>query len=815
MTPDAGFEQPPPGEILVVEDTVSSLRLLSDILTEAGHRVRPAGTGELALRSVEAKHPDLVLLDLKLPGIDGLEVCRRLKGDPATRNIPVIFISAIGDVELKVQALRAGAADYTTKPIDASEVLARVETHLQRSRMQRELEAQAEELRGHRERLENLVESRTEDLRVSESRFRSLFEASEEGILVMDAASGRILDVNPTGERMHGYSREELLALEFTELCDEPEANKNLIRMILAGSGASNPECHLRNKDGSVFPAEMSTGSFSHQGKEIAFVMLRDITERVSARREREMQANLLQILNTETDLHGLMRDALSFLREVSGCEAVGIRLQDADNFPYFETRGFPEQFVVAETNLCVTDLDGQLRRDECGNPVLECMCGNIIRGRFDPSRPFFTEFGSFVSNCTTELLASTSEEDRQARTRNRCNAEGYESVLLVPLRTQGETFGLLQLNDHRTGQFPPELVRQVEQLAGSVAGALAERRALAALQEEKKIIEQYLENLSALFYVFDEERFVRWNSEWKRVTGYSDEELAVRYGPDFCEGEEKALLVEKMREVFREGQATAEVHLLTKDGRRIPYLLSGARVSIRGKEHLVGMGLDITERRRAEALVTASLREKEVLLREIHHRVKNNMQVIVSLLRMHARDLQDDRILTVFNECRDRVNAMSLVHEVLYESEDVGCVDLETYLRRLCRHLDRAYGVREEERIEVTAGECGVVLGVDQSIAVGLVISELITNALKHAFAEGEGGRVCVHLSAGEGGEVRLVVQDDGKGLPAEVDISSSPSLGLRLVHATVTRELNGSLEVGQGAGTRLTIRFQGKSTS
>ncbi|MEA2039780.1 MAG: histidine kinase dimerization/phosphoacceptor domain -containing protein [Thermodesulfobacteriota bacterium] len=217
---------------------------------------------------------------------------------------------------------------------------------------------------------------------------------------------------------------------------------------------------------------------------------------------------------------------------------------------------------------------------------------------------------------------------------------------------------------------------------------------------------------------------------------------------------------------------------------------------------------------RESEARIGASLKEKEVLLREIHHRVKNNMQVIVSLLRMHSRRIDDTRLRQIFDECRDRVNAMSLIHEDLYQSEDLARIDFEIYLKKLCRNLSQAHGA-SGKGIEVSVDKCNVMLGMDQGIAVGIVISELITNAFKHAFPLGKGGSVSVNLSCREGEEVELIVQDDGKGLPPEIDILNPVSLGLRLTVAAVTRELDGSIEVERDKGTRFIIRFKGKTYS
>jgi two-component sensor histidine kinase/FixJ family two-component response regulator len=134
------------GDILIVDDNTSNLKYLAELLTKAGYQVRPASDGELALRSVRAKSPELILLDIEMPGMDGIEVCHRLKADPATEDIPVIFLSAHRKTDIKVKALKEGGVDYVTKPIKTSEVLIRIDTHLNKSRLQKKLVAQSEEL---------------------------------------------------------------------------------------------------------------------------------------------------------------------------------------------------------------------------------------------------------------------------------------------------------------------------------------------------------------------------------------------------------------------------------------------------------------------------------------------------------------------------------------------------------------------------------------------------------------------------------------------------------------------------------------------
>jgi PAS domain S-box-containing protein len=217
------------------------------------------------------------------------------------------------------------------------------------------------------------------------------------------------------------------------------------------------------------------------RGAVAAFI---DITERKHAEQEREIAVAFLSIVNESKGTADLVRSAVSFFRERSGFEAVGIRLKDGDDYTYFETNGFPEEFVRMENSLCAWDEAGQPIRDTAGCPIHECMCGNVICGRFDPSKPFFTARGSFWTNSTTELLTTTTDADRQANTRNRCNSEGYESVALIALCLGKERLGLLQLNERRKGQFSPEMIAMWERLADYLAVALAKARADEELHE-------------------------------------------------------------------------------------------------------------------------------------------------------------------------------------------------------------------------------------------------------------------------------------------------------------------------------------------
>ena len=191
-------------------------------------------------------------------------------------------------------------------------------------------------------------------------------------------------------------------------------------------------------------------------------------------KRRRDIPLKVFVALNRGSDLQSTLEEILRIVYEAMDIDAVGIRLQEGDDYPYYTFKGFHYKHILLENYLCTTDLEGQMMRDDVRNPVLDCMCGNILRGRFDPSKPFFTEGGSFWTNSSTGLLASTTAEDMPTTSRNTCQGEGYESVALIPLRDGGETIGLLQLNDRRPGCFNVEAIGFLEGL-GKVIGSQPE----------------------------------------------------------------------------------------------------------------------------------------------------------------------------------------------------------------------------------------------------------------------------------------------------------------------------------------------------
>ncbi|WP_424357352.1 sensor histidine kinase [Methanocella sp. MCL-LM] len=244
-----------------------------------------------------------------------------------------------------------------------------------------------------------------------------------------------------------------------------------------------------------------------------------------------------------------------------------------------------------------------------------------------------------------------------------------------------------------------------------------------------------------------------------------------------------------------------------TKDGRIFWAEFNLKYVSILGGDYIMVIVRDVTERRDAEEKIKASLREKEVMLKEIHHRVKNNLQVVSSLLNIQSRYITDPGDAELFKESQNRVQTMALVHEKLYQSSDLARIDFSSYLDSLMKNLFYSYAIGRDN-ITMKADIQPISMGVDTAVPCGLIVNELISNSLKHAFPGNRAGEIRVCIREVDGRAV-IKVADNGVGLPENFDFHTSESLGLQLVNMLV-EQLDGSISLERENGTKFTIAFK-----
>ena len=256
-----------------------------------------------------------------------------------------------------------------------------------------------------------------------------------------------------------------------------------------------------------------------------------------------------------------------------------------------------------------------------------------------------------------------------------------------------------------------------------------------------------------------------------------------------------------------KEGQ-TLETQVVTSTGIIRDVEIKANRLNFQGREMLQGIFHDITERKRAENQIKASLAEKEVLLREIHHRVKNNMQIVSSILNLQAGSVKDPAALECLRGSQSRIRSMALVHEKLYRSSDFSRIDFGEYVRSLVTALFQSCRT-DSNQVRLDFKAEAVFLDINTAIPCGLVTNELIVNALKYAFPEGRSGVVKIRLRPLGKDEYRLVISDNGVGFPKDLDFRNTESLGMQLVTLLVG-QLDGTINLKRKGGTTFDIVFK-----
>jgi PAS domain S-box-containing protein len=243
------------------------------------------------------------------------------------------------------------------------------------------------------------------------------------------------------------------------------------------------------------------------------------------------------------------------------------------------------------------------------------------------------------------------------------------------------------------------------------------------------------------------------------------------------------------------------------KDGSEFPAKASLSKIKFDGKTIFSLTLQDATSHAFIEERLRAALREKEVLLEEVHHRVKNNLQVITSLLGLQARSIKDPATRIKFDESRYRIQAMAILHEILDESSSLAEIDFANYVQRLVAHLVRSYGATGRIRTRLLLDP--LYCHRDVALPCGLIVNEVLSNALKYAFPAGKTGEVHIELRREVSGSVHLLIADNGIGLPRSCDWETSPTLGLRLVR-TLARQIEANLQVTSENGTAFSITFR-----
>lgn len=349
-------------------------------------------------------------------------------------------------------------------------------------------------------------------------------------------------------------------------------------------------------------------------------------------------------------------------------------------------------------------------------------------------------------------------------------------------------------------------------QILGIAADITSRKRAEKALRHSEERFRQIAENIREVFWITEPRvnKLIYISPAYEEVWGRTCSDLSEvsLMWRNTVHAEDQPRVLAATENVQAGGDYDLEYRLVRPDGeirwvrdRAFPIVNASGEVY-----RVAGVIDDVTERKQALEQITASLHEKEVLLKEIHHRVKNNMQVITSLLSLQSKTIGDQQAFAVFQDSQNRVKSMALIHETLYQSEDLSRIDFAEYLKKLVAHVSRSYRLRPEA-VKINVHVDDVSLPIDTAVPCGLIINELASNSLKYAFPADTTGEVNITFGRADAQYV-LRVSDTGIGLPADFDPDKGKSLGMKLVRM-LTSQLCGEIQCRNGVGTTFEITF------
>jgi PAS domain S-box-containing protein len=342
-------------------------------------------------------------------------------------------------------------------------------------------------------------------------------------------------------------------------------------------------------------------------------------------------------------------------------------------------------------------------------------------------------------------------------------------------------------------------------------------RRAEEKLTKSEQSYRSLAENIPGIVYrVFlrENNRIQFFSRTSELLTGYKDSELEKGETcslESLIHPEDRPVVIKKVKQAIASNETFSIEYRLRHKNRDIKFFLEKGTPVIEddGKPlYIDGIIFDITDRKFLEEKIRRSLEEKELLMKEIHHRVKNNMTVISSLLRLQAGKIKDTRYKEMFNDSMNRIKSMASIHEKLYRSEDLAKIVFSDYIEDMADNMYASYGL-SPHRIALKKDIEKITLGIDSATPCGLIVNELLSNSLKYAFPEDRGGEIRVSLRAHGEDEIELKVSDNGVGMPEGLDFRNTDTLGLNLVNA-LAGQLQGKIEINREQGTEFRITFR-----
>ena len=634
-----------------------------------------------------------------------------------------------------------------------------------------------------------------QDLAVSEARYRALVEGSSDFIYVLDK-EGRFTFANAQVDSLLGYSRENIVGRHYSEIlhpADMDTLGHAFAERRTGERATKRIEIRLRSRTGDTREVEMDVRHFSisasglYRGSDFVGThgVARDITERKYQDKKRVVLQQVREAVWSMVDAEEI-HQVLEAIHQ--GLDTIGIAFQHcAVNVV---DMGEPPMLYTYSS----VDSSSLSKRDERMIADTQSYAGTV---------------SAIWRQAKLAYRRDLSAEDPYDERERIVELYGpVKSIIDVPF-----SFGTLTVNSAIADAFSDRDLLFFEELAEALSEGFRRMEDLQQLALSEQRYRTLVETPNFVVMLLDTDgNYLYVSPQIQEWLGYTPEEFyrdadirrEIVHPDDLPATEEFHRLDEiTAARVMEYRWREKGGHYRWAAGAIFPIYETAEDRQIHRASMMQVVVQDITERREAEEQIKSSLAEKEVLLKEIHHRVKNNLQIISSLLHLQSSKLEDDRLIKAFGDSQHRIRSMALIHEELYESADLARIEFNGYLKRLTDHLFESYGV-DEQRIHLTLDVDDVMLSIERAIPLSLIINELLSNALKYAFGDGE-GEICIRVRGEEDGPFSLTVSDNGVGLP-DIDYANPDSLGLRLVN-TLVSQLGAQLSLDRTAGTAFTV--------
>ena len=549
-SPESTTAKHDPPIVLHVDDDSDYLQLFS--LSFGKHfNVFSADRAEEALEILAGGKIDILVTDYEMPEMNGIELLKIVR--ERYPDIQVIFHTGQGNENIARDAFTIGAVDYFTKDYIGFAFKEKVLNSIHKA---------------------FLAKRANEEKKESQKKYKDLLESLQDLVFTTDE-EGKITFANLSFERILGKKAETFEGTTLLEHIIEEDRKhfaESLGKRLKTGESFITFEVRMESESRGKRHIRFNCTPIRDEKNQFRGLTGtgRDITEEVKAEKDRALVSLIMESLNRTSSPLQAINDILHLIKESTGIEAVGIRIKEGEDYPYFVTNGFPHHFVEKEKYLCARNDKGEIIRDENNTPLLDCMCGNIIRARTNPELPFFTPGGSFWTNSTTNLLGSTTEEDRNGRTRNHCNGEGYESVALIPLKYNNEIIGLLQLNDRRENCFTIEMIEFFEGIGASVGIAIHKIKLQRAIEESEAKFRSFFENSPAGMVIFSADETPKYQEISQSLADRNYLSIEEHIGKTVKEifGDEK--ISEEHDSIFREIRESGKPVTVESSGRTL-----------------------------------------------------------------------------------------------------------------------------------------------------------------------------------------------------------------------------------------------------